>query len=181
MPSVYVNARSRVRDRSDESLLADGDRVGADLASVRLAGFVTERAAVAGERRTSMRRTLVNLMHVRAFTEAVQRKDLEAMLANMTEDIVLETPLFKEPFQGKEALRTVVGALLGIVDSFDFQELMEGPRHVSAFYVVRTGAEILDGVDYWRLDEAGLITRMKVLWRPLPALAALQRRLDAAA
>jgi ketosteroid isomerase-like protein len=120
-------------------------------------------------------------MHVRAFTEAVQRKDLEAMLANMTEDIVLETPLFKEPFRGKEALRTVVGALLRIVDSFDFQEVMEGPLHVSAFYVVRIGAEILDGVDYWRLDEAGLIIRMKVLWRPLPALAAVQRRLDAAA
>ena len=32
-----------------------------------------------------------------------------------------------------------------------------------------------------RLDEAGPITRMKVLWRPLPAIAAVQHRLDAAA
>jgi hypothetical protein len=75
----------------------------------------------------------------------------------------------------------VVGALLNIVDSFDFQELMEGPGHVSSFFVVRIGPEPLDGMDYWRLDEAGLITRMKVLWRPLPAIAAVQRRLDAAA
>jgi hypothetical protein len=123
----------------------------------------------------------VNLVHVRAFTDAVQLKNLEAMLANMAEDIVLETPLFEEPFRGKEAVRTVVGALLHIVDSFDFQEVMEGPHHVAAFYVVRIGADVLDAVDYWRLDDAGLIRRMKVLWRPLPALAAVQRRLDAGA
>ena len=44
----------------------------------------TERPTVAVERRTSMRRTLVNLVHIRAFTEAMQRKDLEAMLTHMT-------------------------------------------------------------------------------------------------
>ena len=123
----------------------------------------------------------MNLVHIRAFTEAMQRKDLEAMLTHMTEDVVLETPLVEEPARGKEALRTVVGTLLRIVDSFDFQELMEGPDHVSSFFVVRIGPETLDGMDYWQLDEEGLIARMKVLWRPLPAIAAVQRRLDAAA
>jgi len=120
----------------------------------------------------------MDLTHVRAFTDAVQRKDLEAMLSHMTEDIVLETPLFSEPFLGKAALRTVVGALLALVDGFDSQELMQGPSHVAWSYVVRIGAERLDGMDYWLLDEAGKISRMKVLWRPLPALAAVQRRLD---
>ena len=59
------------------------------------------------------KRTLdMDLTHVRAFTDAVQRKDLEAMLSHMTEDIVLETPFFAELVRGKAALRTVVGALL---------------------------------------------------------------------
>ena len=120
----------------------------------------------------------MDLTHVRAFTDAMQRKDLEAMLSHMTEDIVLETPFFAEPVRGKAALRTVVGALLTIVDSFDSQELMQGPSHVAWSYVVRIGAERLDGIDYWLLDEAGRIARMKVLWRPFPALAAVQRRLD---
>ena len=120
----------------------------------------------------------MDLTHVRAFTDAMQRKDLEVMLSHMTEDIVLETPLLAEPVRGKAALRTVVGALLDIVDSFDFQELMQGPSHVASFFVVRIGAERLDGMDYWLLDEAGRIARMKVLWRPFPAIAAVQRRLD---
>jgi hypothetical protein len=42
----------------------------------------------------------------------------------------------------------VVGALLRIVDGFDFQELLEGPVHVSSFFIVRIGPETLDGMDY---------------------------------
>jgi hypothetical protein len=120
----------------------------------------------------------MDLTQVRAFTEAMQRKDLETMLSHMTEDIVLETPLLPEPVRGKPAIRTVVGALLAIVDSFDFQELLQGPSHLASFFVVQIGAERLDGMDYWLLDERGKIARMKVLWRPLPAVAAVQRRLD---
>src|SRR5262249_23030294 len=102
--------------------------------------------------RCRLARTLDNeLHHVRPVTDAMERKDLEAMLSHMTEDIVLETPLLAEPVRGKGALRTVVGALLAIVDSFDFQELMQGPSHVASFFVVRIGAERLDGMDYWLL------------------------------
>jgi hypothetical protein len=42
---------------------------------------------------------------------------------------------------------------------------------------VTSGAIELDGVDYWRLNDAGLIKEMTVLWRPLPAVAAVQARL----
>jgi len=33
-------------------------------------------------------------------------------------------------------------------------------------------------VDYWRLNEEDLIQEMTVLWRPLPAIAAVQNKLD---
>src|SRR5580698_9725559 len=55
----------------------------------------------------------MDLTHVNAFTAAMQRKDLEAMLTHMADDIVLKTPLAAEPFNGKAAIRPVVEALLG--------------------------------------------------------------------
>ena len=58
----------------------------------------------------------MNLTRVRAFTEAMTRKDLESMLLHMSEDVVLRTPLVAEPIQGKAAIRPVVSALLGVVD-----------------------------------------------------------------
>ena len=122
----------------------------------------------------------MDLTHIHAFTAAMQRKDLEAMLTHMADDVVLKTPLVAAPFRGKAAIRPVVEALLGVVDAFEFREIMQGPRHASAFFGITVGAEELDGVDYWLTDDAGLIWEMTVLWRPLPAVMAVQNRLASA-
>jgi hypothetical protein len=119
----------------------------------------------------------MNLTHVRAFTEAMTRKDLESMLLDMSEDVVLRTPLIAEPIQGKAAIRPVVSALLGVVERFDFREIMQGPEHVSSFFKVTVGPNELDGMDYWRLNDSGLIQEMTVLWRPLPAAVVVQQLL----
>jgi ketosteroid isomerase-like protein len=121
----------------------------------------------------------MNLEHVTAFTAAMQRKDLEAMLGHMAEDVVLNTPLAAEPARGKAAIREVVGPLLAVVDAFDFREIMQGPDHVSSFFKLTVGTSELDGMDYWFLDRAGLIKEMTVLWRPLPAALAVRDRLGA--
>lgn len=123
----------------------------------------------------------MDLTHVHAFTAAMQRKDLETMLTHMTADIILKTPLAAEPFQGKAAIKPVVQALLGVVDTFEFHEVMQGPEHVSSFFKVTVGPNELDGMDYWRLNEAGLIQEMTVLWRPLQAAVAVRNMLAPAA
>ena len=122
----------------------------------------------------------MDLMHVHAFTAAMQRKELEAMLTHMADDIVLKTPLAADPFKGKAAIRPVVEALLDVVDRFEFRETMQGPQHVSAFFGITVGPDELDGVDLWRLNEAGLIQEMTVLWRPLPAIMAVVDKLNSA-
>ena len=119
----------------------------------------------------------MNLTHVRAFIEAMTRKDLESMLLHMSEAVVLRAPLVPESIQGKAAIRPVVSALLGVVDRFDFREIMQGPEHVSSFFKVTVGPNELDGMDYWRLNDSGLIEEMTVLWRPLPAAVAVQQLL----
>ncbi|MFZ3334065.1 MAG: nuclear transport factor 2 family protein [Candidatus Acidiferrales bacterium] len=122
----------------------------------------------------------MNLTHVNAFTAAMARKDLEAMLTHMTDDIVLNTPLVAEPVKGKAAIRPVVTALLAVVDKFDFRETLQGPEHVSEFFKITVGSLKLDAMDFWRLNKDGLIQEMTVLWRPLPAIAAVQQKLQQA-
>jgi SnoaL-like domain len=117
----------------------------------------------------------MEMTHITAFTDAMKRKDLEGMLAHMADDVVLNTPLASEPLKGKAAIRQVVGALLKVVDKFDFLEFMQGPEHVSSFFKLTSGAIEFDGMDYWRLSEAGLIREMTVLWRPLPEATEVQK------
>ena len=69
----------------------------------------------------------MDLSHIHAFTEAMQRKDLEAMLTHMADDAILKNPLVAKPFKGKAAIRPVVEALLSVVDKFDFRKMMQGP------------------------------------------------------
>src|ERR1700688_3372486 len=114
----------------------------------------------------------MDLTHIHAFTAAMQRKDLEAMLTHMADDMILKTPLVAEPFKGKAAIRPVVVALMGVVDKFHFREIMQGPRHVSVSFGLTVGSVELDAIDYIRLNEAGLVQEMMVLWRPLPAVVA---------
>ena len=123
----------------------------------------------------------MDLTHIHAFTEAMKNKNLDGMLTHMAEEVILRTPLVAEALHGKAAIRPVVEALLAVVDKFDFLETMQGPQHVSEFFRVTVGAYELDGVDYWLLNEAGLIQEMTVLWRPLPAVLAVQNKLDEAA
>jgi hypothetical protein len=124
---------------------------------------------------------MTDLTHVHAFTDAMQRKDREAMLSHMTDDILLKTPLAATPFKGKDAIRPVVSALLSVVDAIDFREVLQGPDHVAAFFGLTVGPHELDGVDVWRLDDGGFIREMTVLWRPLPAAVAVEKALAQAA
>ncbi|WP_158807938.1 nuclear transport factor 2 family protein [Beijerinckia sp. L45] len=117
------------------------------------------------------------LTHLHAFTAAMQRKDLDAMLSHMADDVVLKTPLHVAPFAGKPAIRPVVDALLAVVDRFEFREILQGPRHVSAVFGVVVGTDVLDGIDLWRLNDAGLIQEMTVFWRPLPTIVSVQAKL----
>ena len=125
--------------------------------------------------------TAADLTHVHAFTTAMRRKNLDEMFEHMTDDVVLRTPLVAEPLRGKPAIRPVVQALLDVVDAFDFREFLQGPEHVASFFTVTVGPNELDGMDYWRLDDAGAIREMTVLWRPFPAVAAVVATLDRAA
>jgi hypothetical protein len=89
----------------------------------------------------------MNLEHVTAFTAAMQRKDLDAMLSHVAGDVVLNPPLKAEPVLGKEAIREVVGPLLAVVDAFDFREIMQGPEHVSS-KGVRAGSVLAVGCQF---------------------------------
>jgi ketosteroid isomerase-like protein len=115
--------------------------------------------------------------HLHAFLDAMRAKNADAMLSHMADDMVLRTPLHAEPFRGKAAIRPVVDALLAVVDQFDFREILQGPQHVAVFFAITVGDLHLNGMDYVRLAPSGLLQELTVLWRPLPAVIAVNARL----
>ena len=120
----------------------------------------------------------MSLEHVTAFTGAMQRKDLEAMLSHMAGDVVLNTPLMAEPVLGKEASERSSVLCWQWSTRSTSRKSCRDRKHVSSFFKATVGTIALDGMDYWLLDSAGLIREMTVLWRPLPAAIAVRDRLS---
>lgn len=109
----------------------------------------------------------------KSFRSAVERRDLEGMLAALSDDIVLHSPVTFRPFEGKDAVRMLFGVLLNVFEDFSYvDEFHEQGRSVLLFEA-RVGGRELQGIDLVRTNPEGLIEDFTVMVRPLSAVLAL--------
>jgi hypothetical protein len=89
-----------------------------------------------------------------AFRRAVEAHDLERMMALFAEDAVLHSPITFQPFEGRAAIRELLGIILEVFQGFHYTRECEG-------------------IDLIRFDASGAICDLTVLVRPRSALEAL--------
>ncbi|MCB8877886.1 nuclear transport factor 2 family protein [Acidisoma silvae] len=115
--------------------------------------------------------------HLDAFLHAIHGRDANGLLDHVTNEVTLWSPIFPEPFQGKEKLRAVLSVVLGAIDRFEVVEVMHGNAHSAVAFRLDAGGITLDGMDLFEFDSTGLVATLKVMWRPLPAIVAMQNRI----
>lgn len=147
-------------------------RPSAPVAAVTTSGLVDffertsyERAVQGGDQMT------VNA----AFRQAVDARDLAAILAKFREDAVLHSPVSFHPFEGREAISHLFRILLEIFDEFRYtDELISADgRTVGLVFRARVGDRNAEGLDLLRFDEEGKVRELTVMVRPRSALEAL--------
>ena len=108
-----------------------------------------------------------------AFREAVERGDLDAMIAELSPDVVFHSPILFRPFEGKEVVGVVLGAVMKVFEEFRYtDELADGDVRILVFKA-RIGDLEVEGIDLLRTDADGLIEDFTVMVRPLSAAQAL--------
>lgn len=109
--------------------------------------------------------------------EVVRTKDLGALAALISEDAVFESPVAHTPQQGKAITVKYLAGALSVLNNDSFRYLNTWTALDSA--VLEFATEIdgvtINGVDLIWWNEAGLITRFKVMIRPLKAINLLHR------
>ncbi len=110
---------------------------------------------------------MVNLMDMQAFADALASKDLGTYSAWFADDVSLYVPIHEEPRVGKETACQILPVVF-----------TEQQSHALVFRAEVTGIP-LEGVDYVRTDENGLVTEFSVTMRPLRAITALSKAIDA--
>jgi hypothetical protein len=108
------------------------------------------------------------------FRKAVEARDLEGMMATFAEDAVLNSPVTFKPFEGRAAIRQLLGILLEVFQDFRYTDELEAEDGTGALvFNARVGDRDLQGLDLIRFDDSGLIRDLTVMVRPRSALEAL--------
>ena len=112
---------------------------------------------------------------MRAFRAAVEAGDFAALGDLLADDVVFRSPVAFTPYAGKPIVAAILRGVGRVFQDFRYvRELEDADGHGSAlvFETVVDGVS-LHGIDLIRTDDAGLVTELTVMVRPLSAANAL--------
>ncbi|MDX2590761.1 nuclear transport factor 2 family protein [Streptomyces sp. WI03-4A] len=118
---------------------------------------------------------------MRAFREAVEAGDLDAVEALLADDVVFTSPVVFKPYHGKAITAAILRAVSEVFQDFRYVReigVPDGPEHALVF-TARVGDRELTGCDFLRVNEAGLIDDFMVMVRPLSGAHALAEAMGA--
>jgi SnoaL-like protein len=107
------------------------------------------------------------------FRAAVEAGDRAAMVAALAPDVVFNSPIKHCPFEGREAVAVVLGAVIETFEDFRYTDELSAERMSALIFRARVGDRELEGVDVLRFDDDGLIADFTVMVRPLTGAIAL--------
>ena len=112
-------------------------------------------------------------MRSEAFRRAAEAKDFSQASELFAEDVVFKSPVVFKPYEGREAVAILLGAVVQVFKDFRYIEHVETGDTAVLMFEARAGDRDLQGVDILRFAGDGRIAEMIVMVRPMSALHAL--------
>jgi len=112
---------------------------------------------------------------VHPFRRAIEAHDLDAAVALMREDVVFRSPAVFKPYQGRDAVRRLLQAVLAVFEDFRYVREVgaDDARDHALVFETRVGDRQIEGCDFIQLDEDGAISEFTVMVRPMSGMLAL--------
>jgi len=118
------------------------------------------------------------------FRAAAEGKDFSAMDDLFAEGVVFRSPVVFKPYEGREAIAMLLGAVVQVFEDFRYTDQVETGDAAALAFSARVGERELDGIDFLHFGDDGRISRMEVFVRPMSGVNALaeamQRKLEEA-
>ncbi|WP_405836960.1 nuclear transport factor 2 family protein [Streptomyces sp. NBC_01518] len=118
---------------------------------------------------------------MRAFREAVEAQDMDAVEALLAQDVVFTSPVVFKPYPGKAITAAILHGVARVFEDFRYvREIGDPDGNDSALmFAARVGDRELTGCDFIHVNEEGLIDELTVMVRPLSGAQALQAAMGA--
>lgn len=118
---------------------------------------------------------------MKAFRQAVEGRDVEAVEALLADDVVFRSPAVHKPYEGKLATSVVLRAVMRVFEDFRYTREIGAdgsPDHVLVFEAT-VGNRSVEGADFLHVRADGLIDDFRVMVRPLSGLDAVVAAMQA--
>ena len=107
------------------------------------------------------------------FRDAIERGDLDGMVATLADDVVLHSPVSFKPFEGREAVAQLFQILVRTFEDFRYTDDLPGEEVHAMIFRARIGDREIEGLDLIRPGPDGRIADFTVMVRPLTGVVAL--------
>jgi ketosteroid isomerase-like protein len=107
------------------------------------------------------------------FRAAAEAKDFSAIDDLFAEDVVFRSPVVFKPYEGREAVALLLGAVAQVFEDFRYTDQVETGDAAALAFSARVGERELDGIDFLHFAPDGRISRMEVFVRPMSGVNAL--------
>jgi hypothetical protein len=108
-----------------------------------------------------------------SFRDAVEARDHPGMVDALADGVVFNSPVTFRPFEGRDTVGQVLGAVLETFEDFRYTDELAGETAHALVFTARVGDKQVEGIDLLRFDAEGKISDFTVLVRPLSATIAL--------
>jgi limonene-1,2-epoxide hydrolase len=115
---------------------------------------------------------------VHPFRRAIEARDLDAAVGLMADDVVFRSPAVFKPYQGPEAVRVLLEAVMAVFEDFRYVReiggsIDAGARDHALVFETRVGDKQIEGCDFIQLNDEGEISELTVMVRPMSGMLAL--------
>ncbi len=113
------------------------------------------------------------------FRAAVEAGDFDALPALFSENVVFRSPIAHNPYEGRQTLGVILGAVSRVFEGLHYEREIGGPGdadHALVFTATVDGLTI-NGCDFLHTGPDGLIDEMTVMLRPLKAVNAFAAKM----
>jgi len=107
------------------------------------------------------------------FRAAAESKDFSAIDRILAPDVVFRSPVVFKPYEGREAVGVLLGAVAQVFEDFRYTDQVETGETATLAFSARVGDRELDGIDLLGFDSEGLVRELAVYVRPLSGVNAL--------
>jgi hypothetical protein len=114
-----------------------------------------------------------------SFRAAVEARDIDAIAAALDPDVTFRSPIVFRRYEGRDAVVQLLAFVSEVFQDFRYVDELQGDRTSCLVFQARVGERELEGIDYLRHGEDGLVTELAVMVRPYSAATALRDAMGA--